>query len=139
MGKTCPNDNYDSSFNNFCINLEEDIFHYVKNPNELITYNNPLKKRLETKKMIIRAYSTDKQFDYIDNNKDKLIKIDISKCENKMRMNYHFDNEKLLIFHDVFNLEESKYYYRIFTKEGNELNYTICDKEDIDILFIYNI
>ena len=51
--------------------------------------------------MIIRAYSSDKKLEYIDNNKNKLIEIDISNCENKIRMNYNFSNEKLLIFHDV--------------------------------------
>ena len=59
--------------------------------------------------MIIRAYSSDKKLEYIDNNKNKLIEIDISNCENKIRMSYDFNNEKLLIFHDVFNLETSKY------------------------------
>ena len=75
IGENCPNDSYVSSFNNYCINLEEDIFHFVTNPNELLTYNNPLIKRLDTKKMIIRAYSSDKQLDNIDNNKDKLLYI----------------------------------------------------------------
>ena len=109
LAKECPNDTYDKSFNNYCINLEKDIFHFVKNPNELIKYNNPLIKRLKTKEMIIRAYSSDKKLEYIDNNKNKLIEIDISNCENKIRMSYDFNNEKLLIFHDVFNLETSKY------------------------------
>ena len=104
LGEECPNDSYDSSYNNYCINLEEDIFHFVKNPNELITEKNPFIKKLETKEMIIRAYSTDKQLDNIDNNKDKLIQIDISNCENKIRMKYQFSNEKLIIFHDVLNI-----------------------------------
>ena len=83
LGKECPNDTYDSSFNKFCINLDEDIFHFVKNPNELITFNNPLIKKLETKEMIIRAYSSEKQLENINNNKNKLIQIDISICEQK--------------------------------------------------------
>ena len=140
IGENCPNDSYVSSINNYCINLEEDIFHFVTNPNELLTYNNPLIKRLDTKKMIIRAYSSDKQLDNIDNNKDKLIQIDISNCENKIRMKYQFSNEKLIIFHDVFNIETEKYYFRVFTEEGEELDYTICNSEDIIIKeFIYSI
>ena len=133
LGETCPNNNYDSSFSNYCINLEKDIFHLVKDPNDLITYNNPLIKRLEAKEMIIRAYSSDKKLDYIDNNKDKLIQIDISNCEDKIRTKYQFNNEKLLTFQDVFNIETEKYYFRVFTKEGEELDYTICNSEDIII------
>ena len=133
LGEICPNNSYDSSFSNYCINLEEDIFHFVKDPNELITYNNPLIKMLGTKEMIIRTYSSDKKLDYIDNNKDKLFQIDISKCENKIRMSYQISKEKLLTFQDVFNMETEKYYFRVFTKEGNELDYTICTSEDIII------
>ena len=140
LGKECPNDTYDSSFNNFCINLDEDIFHFVKNPNELITYNNPLIKKLKTKEMVIRAYSSEKQLENINNNKDKLIQIDISKCEQKIKSNYGFSNDKVLIFHDVFNLETEKYFFRVFTQIGEELDYTICNKEDIIIKEIkYNI
>ena len=140
LGEECPDDTYDSSFNNFCINSEEDIFHFVLNPNELIEYHNPLIKRLETKEMLIRAYSADKKLDKIDNNRDKLIEIDISNCENKIIIYYNISNEELLIFHDVFNIENETYYFRVFTKEGNELDYTICNSEDIIIReFKYNI
>ena len=133
LGEKCPNNNYDSSFSNYCINLGEDIFYFVKDPNELITYNNPLIKMLETKEMVIRTFSSDKKLDYIDNNKNKLFQIDISKCENKIRMSYQISKEKLLTFQDVFNMETEKYYFRVFTKEGNELDYTICTSEDIII------
>ena len=137
LGEKCPSNLYDSSFDNFCINLEEDIFHFVVNPNELIVYHNPLIKRLVTKEMVIRAYSSDKKLDKIDNNKDKLIQIDNSKCEKKIKETYKIDNKESLIFHDVYNLEENKYFFRVFTKEGEELNYTICDKEDIIIKEFY--
>ena len=133
LGKVCPDDTYDSSFNYFCINIEEDFFHFIKNPNELISFNNPLIKRLDTKKIIIRAYSSDKKLDNINNNKNQLIQIDISNCENKIRKKYQFNKEKLLIFHDVFNIETENYFFRVFTKEGEELNYSICNKEDIII------
>ena len=97
-------------------------------------------KKLKTKEMVIRAYSSEKQLENINNNKDKLIQIDISNCENKIRMNYKLSNEKLLIFHDVFNLETEKYFFRVFTQIGEELDYTICNKEDIIIKEIkYNI
>ena len=140
LAEVCPDDTYDSSFNNFCINSEEDIFHFVLNPNELIEYHNPLIKRLETKEMLIRAYSADKKLDKIDNNRDKLIEIDTSNCENKIIIYYNISNEELLIFHDVFNIENETYYFRVFTKEGNELDYTICNSEDIIIReFKYNI
>ena len=90
--------------------------------------------------MIIRAYSSDKKIDNIDNNNDKLIQIDISNCENKIRTEYQISNEKKLIFHDIFNMETGNYFYRIFTKEGEELNYSICNPEDIIIREIkYNI
>ena len=54
-----------------------------------------------------------------------IIEIDISNCENKIRISYNISNEELLIFHDVFNLENDEYFKRIFTKEGKELNSTI--------------
>ena len=113
--------------------MEEDIFYFIKNPNELITYNNPFIKKLETKEIIIRGYSSDKKLDNIDNNNDKLIQIDISNCENKIRTEYQISNEKILIFHDIFNMETGNYFYRIFTKEGEELDYSICNSEDIII------
>ena len=139
LGETCPDDTYDSSFNNYCINMEEDIFYFIKNPNELITYNNPFIKKLETKEIIIRGYSSDKKLDNINNN-DKLIQIDISNCENKIRTKYQISNEKLLIFYDAFNMKTGNYFYRIFTKEGEELDYTSCNSEDIIIRdIIYNI
>ena len=117
--------------NNFCLRLEEDIFHFVKNPKELLAYNNPLIKRLDTKEMIIRAYSSDKKLDNIDNYEDKFIQINTSKCENKIKEFYTFDENKKLIIHDVYNFETKKYVFRIFTEEGNELDYEICDEEDI--------
>ena len=61
LGEECPNNTYDSSFNNFCINLEEDIFNLVANPNELLVFNYSLIKKLKTKEIVIRAYSTDKK------------------------------------------------------------------------------
>ena len=61
LGEECPNNTYDSSFNNFCINLEEDIFNLVANPNESLVFNNSLIKKLKTKEIVIRAYSTDKK------------------------------------------------------------------------------
>ena len=46
----------------------------------------------------------------------------------------------LLIFHDVFNLETEKYFFRVFTEKGEELDYSICSLEDIIIKEIkYNI
>ena len=137
LGEVCPNNTYDSSFNNFCINLDEDIFNLIVNPNELLIYNNPLIKKLKTKEMVIRAYSSDKKLDNIDNNKDKLIQIDISQCEAKIKNYNQINDKESLIIHDVFNLETNKYFYRIFTKKGEELNYTICDKEDIIIKEFY--
>ena len=85
----CPDDSYDSSFKYFCIKLEEDIFHFIENPNDLIRYSDPMIKYLNTKKMIIRAYSSDKEIDDIDNNKNKKIRIDISLCEQKIRQYYN--------------------------------------------------
>ena len=137
LGEKCPSNSYDSSYDNFCINLEEDIFNFVVNPKELIVYHNPLIKRLDTKEMVIRAYSSDKKLDKIDNNKDKLIQIDNSKCEKKIKESCEIDDKESLIIHDVYNLEENKYFFRVFTKEGKELNYTICEKEDIIIKEFY--
>ena len=136
LGEECPNNTYDSSFNNFCINLEEDIFNLVANPNELLVFNNSLIKKLKTKEIVIRAYSTDKKLDDIDNNKDKLIQIDFSKCETKIKKSNQMNYKESLIVLDVFNLETNKFFFRIFTKEGKELNYTICDKEDIIKFFL---
>ena len=99
LGETCPDDTYDSSFNNFCINLDEDIFHFVKNPNELLKHNNPYIKNLETKEMVIRAYTSDKKLDDIDNNKDKLIRIDNSNCVEKIKKNYSINDKESLIIH----------------------------------------
>ena len=124
LGEECPNNTYDSSFNNFCINLEEDIFNLVANPNELLVFNNSLIKKLKTKEIVIRAYSTDKKLDDIDNNKDKLIQIDFSKCETKIKKSNQMNYKESLIVLDVFNLETNKFFFRIFTKEGKELNYT---------------
>jgi len=125
LGDRCPNDTYDSSFSNFCINSEEDIFHFVENPNKLITYNNPLIKKLNTKEMIIRTYSSDKKLENIDNNKDKFIQIDISNCERKIKARYEIDNDESIIFFDVFNLETNKYIYKVFNNKGEELNHNI--------------
>ena len=133
LGEKCPNDTYDSSFDNFCINKEEDIFHFILNPNELLKHNNPYIKNLETKEIVIRAYTSDKKLDDIDNNEDKLIQINNSNCQEKIKKNYSIDEKESLIIHDVFNLETNNYYFRVFTKEGKELNFTICKKEDISI------
>ena len=137
LGEVCPNDTYDSSFDNFCINVEEDIFHFVINPNELIQRNNPYIKNLESKEIVIRAYSSDKKLDDMDNNEDKLIQIDNLNCHAKIKKYYDIDDKESLIIHDVFNLETGIYYFRVFTKEGKELNYTICEKEDIIIKEFY--
>ena len=133
----CPNDSYDSCFNNFCIKSEEDIFYFVKNPKELLAYNNPLIKRLDTKEMIIRAYSSDKKLDNIDNNKDRFIQIDTSKCEKKIKERFNIDEKSSLIIHDVYNFDSKKYYFRIFNEGGEELDYKICCEEDIIIKEIY--
>ena len=133
LGDKCPDDLYDSSFDNFCINSDEDIFHFIKNPNKLINYNNPLMKKLTKKKFVIRAYTTNKKLEYIDNDKDKFIQIDISLCKKKLKSSYGFNEEKSLIFLDEYNIEEKKYLYRAFTKEGTELDYTLCQQEDIII------
>ena len=137
LDEDCPDNTYDSSFNNYCINLEEDIFHFVRNPNELLAYNNPLIKRLKKKEMIIRAYSSNIKLDNIDNNKDRLIQIDTSHCENKIKDYYNLNNEKPLIIQDVFNFLTKEYFYRIYTKEGKELDYTLCANEDIIIKELY--
>ena len=137
LGEKCPNDTYDSSFDNFCINKEEDIFHFILNPNELLKHNNPYIKNLETKEIVIRAYTSDIKLDDIDNNKDKLIQINNSNCQEIIKKNYNIDEKESLIIHDVFNLETNNYYFRMFTKEGKELNYTICEREDIIIKEIY--
>ena len=88
LGEKCPDYNYDSSLNNFCINLEEDIFNLVTNPKELIIYNERLIKKVETKNIIIRTYKSNNKLDDIDNNKNKYIHIDISLCEKKLKEYY---------------------------------------------------
>ena len=97
LGERCPNDTYDSSFDNFCINEEEDIFHFIINPNELLKHNNPYIKNLETKEIVIRAYTSDKKLDDIVNNEDKLIQIDNSNCQEKIKKNYSIDEKESLI------------------------------------------
>ena len=133
----CPDGSYDSSFKYFCIKLEEDIFHLIENPNDLIRYNNPMIKYLNTKQMIIRAYSSDKEIDDIDNNKNKKIRIDISLCEQKIKKYHNLSNAEILIIQDIFNTETQKYLYKIFTKEGEELNINVCESDDISIKEIY--
>ena len=133
----CPDVSYDSSFKYFCIKFEEDIFHLIENPNDLIRYSNPMIKNLKTKQMIIRAYSSDKIIDDIDNNKNKKIRIDISLCEQKIKQYYSFSNDEKLIIQDVFNIETEKYLYKVFTKEGEELNINVCESDDISIKEIY--
>ena len=94
----------------------------MTNPKELIIYNEPLVKKLETKNMVIRTYKSYNKLDDIDNNKNKYIQIDISLCEKKLKEYYtNINNDKPLIFFDVFNIDTEKYYYRIFTNEGKEL------------------
>ena len=138
LSEKCPGDFYDSSLNKFCINLEEDIFNFITNPNELIVYNEPLIKKLKTKEYVIRTYKSNKKIDDINNNKDKFISIDISLCEKKLKGYYNISNDEPLIFFDLFNIETEKYFYRVFTNEGNELNYSICnDTLDIIIKEIY--
>ena len=133
----CPDSSYDSSFKYFCIKLEEDIFHLIENPNDLIRYSDPMIKYLKTKQMIIRAYSSDKKIDDIDNNKNKKIRIDISLCEQKIKKYHNLSNAEILIIQDVFNTETQKYLYKIFTKEGEELNINVCESDDISIKEIY--
>ena len=135
LSNKCPNESYDSSFNNYCIKLEEDIFHFVQNPNNLITYNNPIIKFLETKNMVIRAYSFDKKMEDINDNKNKFIRIDISRCVDKLKQNNTINNEESIIVQDIFNLDSEKYLFKIFNNEGQELNINICEKEDIIIKY----
>ena len=135
LGKECPNESYDSSFNNrFCINSEEDIFHFIKIPNDLITYNIPLVKKLWSKNMVIRAFNSGQKMKYIDNDYDKLIQIDVSPCEKKLKEMNEISDEESLIIQDVFNYENEEYFFRVFTKEGRELPF--CDKNE-DIIIKY--
>ena len=66
-----------------------------------------------------------------------MIQIDFSQGKTKIKKANQMNDKESLIVLDVFNLETNKFFFRIFTKEGKELNYTICDKEDIIIKEFY--
>ena len=135
--KECPN-GYDSSFLNYCINLTKDIYYLIPDPNELIEYDDPLIISLETKNITIRAYSSGSKHDdlkYFDN---KLFKVDISSCENKLREYYNIPKEDSIIIYDVNNIDNDNYLFKIFSFKGEELSYNICNENNIPIDIINN-
>ena len=85
--------------------------------------------------MVIRDYSFDKKMEDINDNKNKFIRIDISRCVDKLKQNNTINNEESIIVQDIFNLDSEKYLFKIFNNEGQELNINICEKEDIIIKY----
>ena len=65
-----------------------------------------------------------------------MTQIDFSQGETKIKKANQMNDKESLIVLDVFNLETNKFFFRIFTKDGKELNYTICDKGDIIKFFL---
>ena len=129
----CPDDSYDSSFKNFCIKSEQDIYYFIPNPNELIGYNNPLIISLKTKNIIIRAYTSDLKSDDLKKYDNKLFKIDISPCEKILKKVYNIGKEESFIIYDVNNLDNENYIYKIFTTKGEELDLNICSQKNITL------
>ena len=84
--------------------------------------------------MVIRAFNSGQKMEYIDNDYDKLIQIDVSPCEKKLKEMNEISDEESLIIQDVFNYENKEYFFRVFTKEGRELPF--CDKNE-DIIIKY--
>ena len=127
----CPDESYDSSFKNLCIKLDDDIFHLITNPNELIDYNNPFIKILKTKNLIIRAYSKNSKIEEMEKYDNKLYKIDIIPFENILKEKNIIGKEESIIIYDVNNLDNENYLYKIYSSEGKEF--------DRDILLQNNI
>ena len=134
----CPSD-YDSSFKNYCINSTKDIYHLIPDPNELIEYNDPVIITLETKNITIRAYSSDSKDNDLKYYDNKLFKVDISVCENKLRDKFNIPQEESIIIYDVNNIDNDNYIFKIFSSKGKELSHNICTEinQPINIINYY--
>ena len=133
----CPND-YDSSFMNYCINSNDDIYYLIPDPNELIEYHDPLIIPLETKNIIIRAYSSNSKSNDLKYYDNKLFKVDISECEKKLKDYYNIPQDESIITYDVNNIDNDYYKYKIFSSKGQELSPAICEENDINIIKYYS-
>ena len=52
--------------------------------------------------MVIRAFNSGQKMEYIDNDYDKLIQIDVSPCENKLKEINKIKEAESVIIQDVF-------------------------------------
>ena len=132
----CLNDSYDSTFKNYCINLETDIFYLIPDPNDLVEYHDPLIISLETKNITIRAFSSNSQSEELKSYDNKLFRIDISPCEKILREYYNLAKDEQIIIYDVNNLDNENYTYKIFSSKGEELYLNICLINNISLNII---
>ena len=126
IAEECPDDSYDSSFNNICIKTFQDIF-YLINPLDLIKYNNPQIIWIKGRTILFRVYTSDIQIDKIVTNSGGHYSIiDISKCEKILKEYYKISPDKSLLIYDINDLTNDNYEYKLYSLEGNELNINIC-------------
>ena len=122
----CPDDSYDSSFNNICIKTSQDAF-YLINPLDLIKNSNPKILWLKEKTLLLRAYTTEIQLNEIKTNSGgQYTTIDISKCEKELNEFNGINSDEALLKYDINDLTNGNYEYKIYSLEGNELDINIC-------------
>jgi len=126
ISEQCPDESYDSSFNDICLKTFQDIF-YLINPFDLIKYNNPQIIWIKERTILLRTFTTDiKLNEIIANSGGQYSIIDISKCENILREYYNISQNKALLIYDINDLISGNYEYKLYSLEGNELDINIC-------------
>lgn len=126
ISEKCPDDSYDSSFNDICIKTFQDIF-YLINPLDLIKYNNPQIIWLKEETILLRTYTTSIQInEIIKNSGGQYSIIDITTCEKILKEHYNISPVKALLIYDINDLTNGNYEYKLYSLEGNELDINIC-------------
>ena len=133
LGMECP-DNYssDSNYIKICINLAEDIFYLIDSVN-LIKYNNPQTVWLKEKSILVRAFTTDLELNEIIQISEEYPTIDTSQCENTLKNYYNINDDQSLIIYDINDLSNDKYKYKVYSKEGEELDINICFQKEVGL------